>query len=175
MLLLLAALLGLSAALIVLYPLLGLERTRSHGAAAGAPAYLAGLADLAERERAAKGALREVEFDYRLGNLEDADYQALRQRYEGRALAVLRFRYRREQALDALIERQLAELRSEETASTHKSATSNGTNGKVSPAKHADSTSAASQNGRNGAASSARPPAPCTRSPRARRRRRGGA
>jgi hypothetical protein len=90
---------------IVLYPLLGLERP---SADAGLPAP---VAELADRERLAKTALREVEFDHSLGNLDDADYAALRQRYERRALAALRVRYQREQELDAQIERELAELR----------------------------------------------------------------
>jgi hypothetical protein len=98
--LLIAALLALSTAMIVLYPLLGLLR------GPGEP-LRTGMLDVAERERAAKGALREVEFDYRLGNLADADYRQLRDRYEERALAELGSRYRRERALDALIDRQI--------------------------------------------------------------------
>ena len=101
--LLIAILLGLAAAVITLYPLLGLRGTSDVS-----PAALAGLA---ERERLAKDALREVEFDYRLGNLEIADYEDLRDRYEQRALAALKARYQREQELDALIERQLDILR----------------------------------------------------------------
>jgi cytochrome c-type biogenesis protein CcmI len=100
-----AALLGLSGLVIVLYPLLGLERERAD---AGLPAP---ATELADRERLAKTALREVEFDHALGNLDDADYHALRQRYERRALAALRVRYQREQELDARIERELAALR----------------------------------------------------------------
>jgi hypothetical protein len=106
MVLLLAALLGLAAAMIVLYPLLGLQGEMANGVAAGP-------ADLTERERAAKGALRELEFDYRLGNLEATDYAALRERYEARALATLQSRSSHERALDALIDRQLEVLRAE--------------------------------------------------------------
>ena len=102
--LLIAALLGLSGLLIVLYPLLGLDRAPASGAPR-APA------DEAERERLAKQALRDVDFDYRLGNLEEGDYQDLRQRYEERALLALRERYERERALDAAIDEQLATLR----------------------------------------------------------------
>ncbi len=65
--LLIAILLGLAAAVVTLYPLLGLRRTSDIS-----PAALSGLA---ERERLAKDALREVEFDYRLGNLETPDYR----------------------------------------------------------------------------------------------------
>lgn len=104
--LLIAALLGISAAIIVLYPLLGLDR---HIAAESASA--SALTDDAERERSAKLALRDVDFDYRLGNLDEGDYIALRDRYERRALAALKTRYEREQALDALVDQQLAALR----------------------------------------------------------------
>ena len=100
-----AILLGLSALLIVVYPLLGLDADGARSAV-GSDA----LADVAERERSAKMALRDVDFDYRLGNLEENDYTALRSRYERRALAALRTRYEREQALDRLIDEQLAAL-----------------------------------------------------------------
>lgn len=108
--LLIAALLALSAALIVLYPLLGLARETT---AQAAPVQ---ESDASERERLARQALREVEFDYTLGNLENGDYEALRGRYEARALAALKTRYQREQELDALIERQLDALRQREDA-----------------------------------------------------------
>lgn len=104
--LLIAILLGLSGLLVVIYPLLGFEREISDSGASSP------LADVAERERSARDALREVEFDHRLGNLDDSDYQALRARYERRALAALKVRYQREQELEALIERQLDTLRS---------------------------------------------------------------
>ncbi len=108
--LLIAALLAISAALIVLYPLLGLVR-ESARQATPAP-----TSDAAEREQLARQALREVEFDYTLGNLETDDYEELRERYEVRALAALKTRYQREQELDALIERQLDALRQDELA-----------------------------------------------------------
>lgn len=108
--LLIAALLAVSAALIVLYPLLGLT---GEAPAQAAPARA--VADTAERERQARQALREVEFDYTLGNLAGDDYEELRDRYETRALAALKTRYQREQELDALIERQLDALRQSES------------------------------------------------------------
>ena len=110
--LLIAALLALSAALIVLYPLLGL--VREPAAPALAPA--SPTSDAAEREQLARQALREVEFDYTLGNLETGDYEELRERYENRALASLKTRYQREQELDAQIERRLDALRQSATA-----------------------------------------------------------
>ncbi len=108
--LLIAALLGLSAALIVLFPLLGLDREAPETVA---PAR---LTDAAEREQLARQALREVEFDYTLGNLETGDYEELRDRYESRALAALKTRYQREQELDALIEQRLDALRQQADA-----------------------------------------------------------
>lgn len=141
-----AILLGLSALLIVVYPLLGLERE--------ADASTLPLRDAAAREQAAKQALRDVDFDYRLGNLDSGDYASLRDRYEQSALAAIKTRYEREQELDALIEQQLAALRAQD-------------------ARHGA--------GRSQAAAGASPtrvapprPAPA-RGPQARRRRGGGA
>ena len=59
--LLIAALLGLTAALIVAFPLLGLTRGQTEASAPGA------LGEVADRERQARQALREVELDYTLG------------------------------------------------------------------------------------------------------------
>jgi hypothetical protein len=106
--LIIAALLGLTAALIAAYPLLGLSRERREAAS---PARLSEFSEVSDRERQARQALREVELDYTLGNLESGDYDALRGRYERRALAALRARYQREQELDAQIERDLDALR----------------------------------------------------------------
>lgn len=108
--LLIAVLLGLSGLIVVIYPLLGLDRESADALARGP------LGEVAERERSARDALREVEFDRRLGNLDDEDYQALRERYEERALVALKARYQREQELDALIERHLDTLRRHESA-----------------------------------------------------------
>ncbi len=116
--LLIAALLALSAALIVLFPLLGLTREQAEQAAAPTR-----VSDAAERERLARQALREVEFDYTLGNLATDDYAELRERYEARALTALKSRYQREQELDALIEQQLDALRQRESALTTAAAT----------------------------------------------------
>jgi hypothetical protein len=125
--LLIAILLGLAAAVVTLYPLLGLRRTSDVSPAA--------LSSLAERERLAKDALREVEFDYRLGNLEQPDYEDLRDRYEQRALAALKARYQREQELDALIERQLDILRGRQAPQARraemKSGKQNGVSGRM--------------------------------------------
>lgn len=111
--LLIAALLALSAALVVAYPLLGLDREAALEAEGAAE-----LSGDAERERSAKLALRDVTFDYRLGNLDENDYVALRDRYERRALAAMKTRYDREQALDELIDRQLDALRMQRSDDT---------------------------------------------------------
>jgi hypothetical protein len=95
--LLIAVLLGLSGLIVVIYPLLGLDRESADALSRGP------LGEVAERERSARDALREVEFDRRLGA-----------RYEERALVALKARYQREQELDALIERQLDALRQRE-------------------------------------------------------------
>lgn len=109
--LLIAALLGLSAAIVVLYPLLGLDRATAAAESVRDAAFDAALSDDMERERGAKLALRDVNFDYRLGNLDPEDYVALRDRYERRALAAMKTRYEREQALDDLIDHQLEAMR----------------------------------------------------------------
>lgn len=103
---LIAVLLGLTGALIVAFPLLGISRERQ-----AIEQVDGALGEVADRERQARQALREVELDYTLGALETGDYDALRNRYERRALAALRTRYQREQELDAQIERELDALR----------------------------------------------------------------
>lgn len=52
-----------------------------------------GSVDTTEREDAARSALREIELDYHLGNIEEADYRNLRERYMHRAIAALKSRY----------------------------------------------------------------------------------
>jgi hypothetical protein len=141
--LLIAALLGLSGIAIVVYPLLGLEPVRANTATEP-------VADVAEREQVAKRVLRDVDFDYRLGNLDEADYLALRDRYERRALAALKTRYEREQALDALIDEQLAALRS------GKPAPGGGAGNGVSRAQTATKSSGTSSGARAAASPSAK-------------------
>ncbi|MGO8946815.1 MAG: hypothetical protein ACLQUY_03935 [Ktedonobacterales bacterium] len=113
-LLLIAALMGLTALALVVYPLLGLDRNGEAGSlAAPATWSLAGgnASEMSERESAARQALLDVDFDYRLGNLDAEDYSQLRDRYEERALLGLKARYERERELDAAIERQLAAIK----------------------------------------------------------------
>jgi len=121
--LIVAALLGLSGLLVVIYPLLGLD------AAARLRRAERELDALNDGERAAKDALRDVEFDYRLGNLDERDYRDLRDHYERRALAALKSRYERERELDTVIDAQLAALRA-----TNGHALRTDTSSRVSPA-----------------------------------------
>jgi hypothetical protein len=107
-LLLVAVLMGLTALALVVYPLLGLDLSAGDSGYAGAAG---GVGEITPQESAARQALLDVDFDWRLGNLDPEDYHQLRERYEGRALVGLKARYEREQQLDAAIERQLSALR----------------------------------------------------------------
>jgi hypothetical protein len=106
--LVIAILLGLSAAAIVVYPLVVAQTPTAPNASPAA------LLDANEREQSAKQALREVDFDYRLGNLEASDYAALREKYERHALVALKARVERERAADKLIDQELARLRAQQ-------------------------------------------------------------
>lgn len=81
-----------------------------------------------DSEQAARLSLQEVELDYQLGNIAEADYRSLRERYMHRAMLAMKFRHNntpdgqpeleyeqatQEQAsdIDALIEEQLRMLR----------------------------------------------------------------
>ncbi|WP_069803582.1 hypothetical protein [Thermogemmatispora onikobensis] len=115
--LLLAVPLGLLALALVLYPLV---RPTSHQV----DASLEGGGNLtavpspavapSEEETAARAALHEVELEYQLGNLTEADYRSLRERYLRRALLAIKERHTREKELDALIEERLRLLREED-------------------------------------------------------------
>ena len=114
-LLLIGALMGLSALVLVIFPLFGIDRSVTGalhlGASRGSDAF---IGDMSERESAARQALVDVDFDYRLGNLDDEDYTQLRDRYEESALVALKARYEREHALDDVIGRQLVALKAED-------------------------------------------------------------
>ena len=120
MLIVIAVVLGLLALAFVLYPLY--RPTASiHAQEAAALSVVdepvpekndaSVLAESAEREQAAKSAIQEVELDYQLGNIADADYQELRERYMRRALAAQVSRYEREQQIDVEIEEQLRKMK----------------------------------------------------------------
>jgi hypothetical protein len=112
-LLLVAALMGLTALALVVYPLLGLDRNGADARFSG------GVSEITPPESAARQALLDVDFDWRLGNLDQEDYRQLRERYAERALVGLKARYAREQQLDAAIERQLASLRTGDQKGKH--------------------------------------------------------
>src|SRR5690348_8490738 len=101
--------LGLCTLAFVLYPLY--HRTPSSEQASTAEN---GLASPTEREQAARAALHEVELDYQLGNIADADYGTLRERYMRRALTALKSRYEREQELDEVIEAELRKMKEQD-------------------------------------------------------------
>jgi hypothetical protein len=106
--------LGLLALAFVLYPLL---RRAPEAVPAAAAANITGAEETAqplEREQAARSALQEVELDFQLGNIEEPDYRALRERYMKRALVALKARYEREQELDELIEEQLRTMKNQQ-------------------------------------------------------------
>jgi hypothetical protein len=99
---------GLTALALVVYPLLGLDPPAGDARLAGATS---GVSEITPQESEARQALLDVDFDWRLGNLDQEDYSQLRERYEERALIGLKAREQREQQLDAAIQRQLAALR----------------------------------------------------------------
>jgi hypothetical protein len=119
MALIIAGILGVGALAFVLYPLFRhapVEERAEAGqkldvAAVPVHASLEPNVQLAEQEQSARNALQEVEFDYQLGNIEQPDYQVLRERYMQRALVALKSRYEHEQALDDEIEMQLRKLK----------------------------------------------------------------
>jgi hypothetical protein len=120
-LLLIGLLMGLTALVLVIYPLFGLDRTAPGLGMAlppGAEPEPGATGEMSERESAARQALLDVDFDYHLGNLDEEDYSQLRDRYEERALVALKSRYERERELDALIEKQVAALKARDRQST---------------------------------------------------------
>jgi hypothetical protein len=135
MALIIAILLGVAALAFVLYPLYRREAKVSLGTSKSEQlkiaSVVAGKGDathlmqtssevVAEQEQSARTALQEVEFDYQLGNIEEPDYQELRERYMRRALLALKSRYVREQEIDDEIEVQLHKLK--ETREIHEEA-----------------------------------------------------
>jgi len=101
--------LGVAVALALLvYALLPLLRAERRGRR---PRDVLAVADedrLLDEREAALRALAEVEFDHQLGNLDDAEYRDLRERYRHRAVAVLRALDGHEPALDEQIEQAVA-------------------------------------------------------------------
>ena len=77
---------GLPALAVVLWPLL---RDRAGGTAASSAAPPDRRLELAEEKASTYRALNELAFDHEAGSLSDDDFQALRDRYEGRAADLL--------------------------------------------------------------------------------------
>lgn len=68
---------------------------------------------LEERERI-YGAIRELDFDYRMGKVEEDDYQQTRTRYQEQAIVVLKAIDQsngRPEAIESRVEREIASLR----------------------------------------------------------------
>ena len=107
---LVAILLGVLTLALVLYPLYRhapLEIVQQRASAGVATTQ-------AEVEQTARIALKEVELDYQLGNLAEPDYRKLRERYTRRAFAAMKSRQQSEEAIDALIEERLRQLKDED-------------------------------------------------------------
>lgn len=64
-----------------------------------------------ESEQAARVALKDVELDYQLGNIEEPDYLALREQHMRRAVAAFKSRSEHEQKIDKEIEELVRRLK----------------------------------------------------------------
>jgi hypothetical protein len=63
--------------------------------------------------------LQEIELDYQLGNLDEADYSSLKERYMRRAILAMKSRQSYEQELDTLIEEQLRRMKEGKVVEEH--------------------------------------------------------
>lgn len=130
--LLIAVILGASALAYVLYPLFGQSYARMQAtqmqempAQNGALHFdaqstdSASIVNFADREQTARAALQEIELDYQLGNLGEADYSSLKERYMRRAILAMKSRQNYEQELDALIEEQLRRMKEGKVVEEH--------------------------------------------------------
>jgi hypothetical protein len=131
--LLVALLLGISALAFVLYPLYNnwsyvkAKSSRAQEIPSRNGVLYAGdqtidsssIANLSDREQMARAALQEIELDYQLGNLGQADYDSLKERYMRRAILAMKSRQSHEQELDELIEAELRRLKEGKVAEEH--------------------------------------------------------
>ena len=117
MILALALIVGIVALLYVVYPLLRSgQRWSDMSPSMEEPETTAELADLLTRQQETYAALRELTLDYQSGALDAPTYQRQRQRYERRALALLKALDRWEARADAaLAEHPVAGLASSDT------------------------------------------------------------
>lgn len=90
---------------IVLYPIL----QPGHSATLKESNFI--FAQGKEQEQVTKTLLQELELDYQLGNLDQPDYEVLRNTYTARAIAILKERDEQDKILDDLIEQQVNEMR----------------------------------------------------------------
>lgn len=104
---LVATLLGTFALAFVLYPIYRRMPLKTSQVAS----LTTSVSSQAEREQTARTALQEVELDFQLGNLTEADYRSLRTRYMRRAVLAMKSRQEREQELDEMIEEQLRRMK----------------------------------------------------------------
>lgn len=90
MILALALIIGIVALLYVVYPLLRTGQRWDDTSPPEEPETTAQLADLLTRQQETYAALRELTLDYQSGALDAPTYRRQRQRYERRALALLK-------------------------------------------------------------------------------------
>ncbi|MBI4496716.1 MAG: hypothetical protein HY689_02310 [Chloroflexi bacterium] len=105
---------ALATALVLMYVFLPLTRRRSQPGAAATPlpwSTNGRFRALEEQRAAALEALRELEFEFQLGNLTEEDYRRLRDRYSRRAIALLQAAEVADRELDAEIEEAVQNLR----------------------------------------------------------------
>src|SRR2546423_7714459 len=130
--LLVSVILGASALAFVLYPLYRQSYVKTQAPRAqetpfqnGASPFSAqgmassSIVNSSDREQTAKAALQEIELDYQLGNLGEADYLSLKERYTRRAILTMKSRQNHEQKLDELIEAQLARMKDGHVSQDH--------------------------------------------------------
>ena len=116
MILALALIIGIVALFYVVYPLLRTGQRWDDTSSPEEPETTAQLADLLTRQQETYAALRELTLDYQSGALDAPTYQRQRQRYERRALALLKALDRWEARADAaLVEHSPAGLSSSDT------------------------------------------------------------
>lgn len=104
---------AVASALVLMYVLLPL--TRRHPKATTAPLSWSTngrFRGLEEQRATALEALRDLEFEFQLGNLTEEDYQRLRERYSRRAIALLQTVEAADRQLDEEIEEAVQSLRS---------------------------------------------------------------
>jgi hypothetical protein len=108
----LAIILGLIALLYVLYPLLRhLQMNEQNAMMISASHESDVISSPDENEQSARIAIKDIELDYHLGNIEKHDYLVLREKHMQRALVALKLRSEHEQKIDQEIEEQVRRMR----------------------------------------------------------------